>query len=78
MEFMDEQERAQAGNLGRDNVIYMTPDRVRMLEDEMWAEYSEQYNPDEAVRRFLGWRATHQAIIIEFPKSPEIDPNPAA
>lgn len=78
MEFMDEQERAAAGNLGRDNVIYMSPDRVRMLEDEVWAEYSERFEPDEAVRRFLGWRATHQAIVIEFPiNGPEI-PGPDA
>lgn len=78
MEFMDEQERAAAGNLGRDIVIFLSPDRTRMLEDEVWAEYSELYNPDEAVRRFLGWRATHKAIIIDFPNGPDIDPNPAA
>lgn len=77
MEFMDEQERNANGNLPRDNVIYMTGDRVRMLEDEVWAELSELHDPDEAVRRFLGWRATHKAIIIEFPKQPEI-PGPDA
>jgi hypothetical protein len=78
MEFMDEHERAEAGNLPRDNVIFLSPDRVRMLEDEVWAEMSETYNPDEAVRRFLGWRATHKAIVIQFPESaPDPGPNAA-
>lgn len=74
---MDEQSRHEAGNLGRDNVIFLTGDRARMLEDEVWAELSELHEPDEAVRRFLGWRATHQAIIIEFPNGPE-NPGPNA
>ena len=54
-----------------DNVIFMPQDRIRALEDEVWAELSEWYEPEEAVRRFLGWRATHQAFSEWDPQGPE-------
>jgi len=61
-----------------DNVIFLPQDRIRALEDEVWAELSEWHDHDEAVRRFLGWRATHKAIVIDFPeRGPDPGPNAA-
>lgn len=47
-------------------IIYLPGDELRALEDEVWAEYEQLYEPDDAVNRFLGWRATHkQAVVVE-------------
>ncbi len=59
------------------NVIHLPQDRVRALEEEVWAELSTWEDQDEAVRRFLGWRATHRAIVVEFPERPDPNPPPA-
>lgn len=44
------------------NVIFLPQDRIRMLEDEVWAELSEWHDHEEATRRFLAWRDTHRPI----------------
>lgn len=55
------------------NVIFMAQDRIRMLEDEVWAELSELHPHDEAIRRFLGWRATHMAFNAPEPVDGIVD-----
>lgn len=44
------------------NVIFLPQDRIRALEDEVWAELSEWHDHEEATRRFLAWRSTHRSI----------------
>lgn len=47
------------------NIIYLSGDNLRALEDEVWVEYEQLYPPDDAIRRFLGWRALHKEIPPE-------------
>ena len=58
------------------NVIHLPQQTIRQLEDEVWAELSEMHDHEEATRRFLGWRATHQAIVVDFPERPDPCPPP--
>lgn len=62
-----------------EHVMFMTDDRVRMLEDEIWAELSGDIaygnkTVEQATDEFLAWRKTIRSfgeVAINGPEIPE-------
>ena len=60
-----------------EHILFMTGDRIRLLEDELWAELSGDIaygfkTVEQATDEFLGWRKTLRAIGESAINGPEI------